>query len=600
MLSIGRRIISVNSLRIQKYPLASGSRLQLNALGQRSFTTRPVIGPSSMPVYHRQPQYKSIVLTKQWIKKYSTNQLAPQSSNNNQSAKKSLWTKIKEEALHYWNGTKLLAKEMKISTLLLMKQSRGHKLSRREHRQLLRTSRDMVKLIPFSIFVLVPFTELLLPFVLRIFPNMLPSTYEHDKGGVKDEGIRKQTWTEKVKLAKMLRQSINKDLETVDNAGSAQEFAKFFKKYRSSGERASTEEILAMCKKISDDITIDNLSRPQLITLARFVNLNPTSNTVSALTSFATDNMLRAALRRRMRQIKSDDEMIHAEGLDSLTIYELVQACHARGIKTVGVDPDRLRFELRQWMDLHLVHKIPFTLVLLSRAYIMSERAVIKETTTEVRPDVITVLEEAVGDGGTTLSEREQLEALQQTLNSLPPKILAETELKLQEDEIDREASKKDRKAAASAAAEVARQAMEEAAQQVASAGSNTAAAASEEPQLSADDLERDFTKRKLEYIDAEQKLIEEEEKEFSEHPELIPDDDDSQSDDLSSSEKELRHSLDSDKASSIQSRDELMDNNQQLIDDNIAIDAQKYRDTKSVDSVSGDKSGDGSSLNKK
>ncbi|KAI3641359.1 hypothetical protein MIR68_000489 [Amoeboaphelidium protococcarum] len=595
MLSVGRRIITISSLRTQKYSLVSSSRLQLNAASQRSFTTRLTYG--LLPVYH-QSQSKSLLLTKQWIRQYSSNQLASQSSNNNQPAKKSLWTKIKEEALHYWNGTKLLAKEMKISTLLLMKQSRGHKLSRREHRQLLRTSRDMVKLIPFSIFVLVPFTELLLPFVLRIFPNMLPSTYEHDKGGVKDEGIRKQTWTEKVKLAKMLRQSINKDLETVDNAGSAQEFAKFFKKYRSSGERASTEEILAMCKKISDDITIDNLSRPQLITLARFVNLNPTSNTVSALTSFATDNMLRAALRRRMRQIKSDDEMIHAEGLDSLTIYELVQACHARGIKTVGVDPDRLRFELRQWMDLHLVHKIPFTLVLLSRAYIMSERAVIKETTTEVRPDVITVLEEAVGDGGTTLSEREQLEALQQTLNSLPPKILAETELKLQEDEIDREASK-DRKAVAAAAAEAARQAMEEAAQQVASAGSNTAAD-SEEPQLSADDLERDFTKRKLEYIDAEQKLIEEEEKEFSEHPELIPDDDDSQSDDLSSSEKELRHSLDSDKASSMQSRDELMDKNQQLIDDNVAIDAQKYRDTKSGDSVSGDKSGDESSLNKK
>jgi LETM1 and EF-hand domain-containing protein 1 len=33
-------------------------------------------------------------------------------------------------------------------------------------------------LIPFSVFLVVPFMELLLPVALKLFPNMLPSTFE--------------------------------------------------------------------------------------------------------------------------------------------------------------------------------------------------------------------------------------------------------------------------------------------------------------------------------------------------------------------------------------------------------------------------------------
>lgn len=45
------------------------------------------------------------------------------------------WIKIKEEAAHYWHGTKLLAKEVRISARLLRRLLLGHSLTRREHRQ---------------------------------------------------------------------------------------------------------------------------------------------------------------------------------------------------------------------------------------------------------------------------------------------------------------------------------------------------------------------------------------------------------------------------------------------------------------------------------
>lgn len=43
--------------------------------------------------------------------------------------------KIKKEVQHYWDGTKLLATEVKISSRLALKMARGYELSRREHRQ---------------------------------------------------------------------------------------------------------------------------------------------------------------------------------------------------------------------------------------------------------------------------------------------------------------------------------------------------------------------------------------------------------------------------------------------------------------------------------
>lgn len=46
--------------------------------------------------------------------------------------------KIKKEIQHYWDGTKLLATEVKISTKLAMKMAAGYELSRRENRQVSR------------------------------------------------------------------------------------------------------------------------------------------------------------------------------------------------------------------------------------------------------------------------------------------------------------------------------------------------------------------------------------------------------------------------------------------------------------------------------
>lgn len=49
--------------------------------------------------------------------------------------KLTLWQKVKREVAHYWDGTKLLATEVKISSKLALKMGGGYELTRRENRQ---------------------------------------------------------------------------------------------------------------------------------------------------------------------------------------------------------------------------------------------------------------------------------------------------------------------------------------------------------------------------------------------------------------------------------------------------------------------------------
>jgi len=111
-------------------------------------------------------------------KQISKDTSAPYSTDPKLPLAKRAWIVIKREAAHYWAGTRLLGKEIRISTKLVYKLLNGNVLTRRERRQLRRTTTDILRLIPFSVFVLVPFMEILLPVALKLFPNMLPSTFE--------------------------------------------------------------------------------------------------------------------------------------------------------------------------------------------------------------------------------------------------------------------------------------------------------------------------------------------------------------------------------------------------------------------------------------
>ena len=307
--------------------------------------------------------------------------------------KLSLWGKVKREAHHYWDGTKLLATEVKISTKLAVKMAAGYELSRRENRQLQRTVQDLGRLVPFSVFVIVPFAELLLPVALKLFPNLLPSTYEGQTS--KDKKANHLRTTRK-EVSNFLRETLKETglPVSVINA-QKEEFTKFFRKVRATGESPTHADVVKVCKIFKDDLTLDNLSRPQLVGMTKYMNL----------TTFGTDMMLRYVVRHRMRQIKRDDRAISDEGVDSLSVPELQMACASRGLRTHGMSPGRLRDDLQMWLDLRLKYGVPSTLLVLSNAYMYTQ--------------------------GKDSEISSQIDALQAVLSSIPEELFHEIELEV-------------------------------------------------------------------------------------------------------------------------------------------------------------------------
>ncbi|XP_064142211.1 mitochondrial proton/calcium exchanger protein isoform X3 [Loxodonta africana] len=223
--------------------------------------------------------------------------------------KKSIGQRVLDELKHYYHGFRLLWIDTKIAARMLWRILHGHTLTRRERRQ--------------------------------------------------EEKMKKELRV-KLELAKFLQDTIEEmALKNKAAKGNAtKDFSAFFQKIRETGERPSNEEILRFSKLFEDELTLDNLTRPQLVALCKLLELQ----------SIGTNNFLRFQLIMRLRSIKVDDKLIAEEGVDSLNVKELQAACRARGMRALGVTEDRLKEQLKQWLDLHLNQEIPTSLLILSRA----------------------------------------------------------------------------------------------------------------------------------------------------------------------------------------------------------------------------------------
>lgn len=103
-------------------------------------------------------------------------------------------------------------------------------------------------------------------------------------------------------MAKFLQQTLD-DMAVQSSdykSKRAKEFAEFFYKVRTSGAIATNEEIMQFSKLFEDEITLDSLSRPQLVALCRVLDVQ----------TLGTTNFLRFLLRMRLRSLSADDKVI--------------------------------------------------------------------------------------------------------------------------------------------------------------------------------------------------------------------------------------------------------------------------------------------------
>ncbi|KAJ8487225.1 hypothetical protein ONZ45_g14412 [Pleurotus djamor] len=351
-----------------------------------------------------------------------------------------VWDKVKHEAQHYWHGSKLLVSEVRISARLQWKILHGETLTRRERRQLKRTTQDLLRLVPFAVFIIVPFMELLLPVALKLFPNMLPSTFE-DKFAAEEK--QRKLLRSRLEMAKFLQETLRESgLKANAHIVGSDAFKEFFRKVRSTGESPSAQDVINVAKLFDDDLTLDNLSRPQLVSMSKYMGLN----------AFGTDNFLRGAIRARLRELRRDDQLIYVEGVDELSVAELIAACQSRGIRTSGISPARLRDELSTWIQLHLHNRVSGVLLVLGRAFNFDMK---QRDDEEGKTNVIRSIESVLSGLPDNLLNEAELEVDSEKASYKQKLEVLQQQEELIEDEQEQEQKEEDARRAAREAAEL-------------------------------------------------------------------------------------------------------------------------------------------------
>lgn len=259
--------------------------------------------------------------------------------------------------VHGVKGFYYFAKNSTLATKFLVKSIfRGQKLTRREDRLLKTWAGDLLRIVPVIFFVIVPFAEALIPVYLKFFPNMWPSTFTTDD---EKETKLQRVFNARLALAKFVIEAVKASEET-----NVDEFDKFIESIKSS-KSVSKEQVFKFVTKFKDDITVDNLKRSQLQAMCKFLGIRTIGPT----------EYLRFALYEKIKRLKEDDHMIHEEGLNSLTLLELKQACAARGMNSMG-SRKTLEALMEEWLELSLKMKVPIAMLILSRAFrLMSEQS---------------------------------------------------------------------------------------------------------------------------------------------------------------------------------------------------------------------------------
>ncbi|EHB03330.1 LETM1 and EF-hand domain-containing protein 1, mitochondrial [Heterocephalus glaber] len=154
--------------------------------------------------------------------------------------------------------------------------------------------------------------EFLLPVAVKLFPNVLPSTF-------KTQSIKEQRLKElriKLELAKFLQDTIEEMAlkNKVVKVSATQDFSAFFQKIREMGEKPSNEEIMHLSKLFKDELTLDNLMWPQLVAEYKPMELQ----------SISTNNFLcfQLTMRYTFPEIVAKEPQVKAFGLQGEQVYK--------------------------------------------------------------------------------------------------------------------------------------------------------------------------------------------------------------------------------------------------------------------------------------
>lgn len=226
----------------------------------------------------------------------------------------------------------------------------GVALTRRERLLLESATMDLLRLVPFSFFIIVPFAELLLPVCLKMFPGLIPSTFETEAQG------RNKAFQSAMQTL-IARQRMNEYMTTALLA-SSKDHTDILRRVAVSDslDRKQIKSIAPMCGR-DGPLGIYRLPPAILICLARTIGVY--KGWYAVLPQRVLVPKLRKEIIAFYMKLKRDDHMLDTEGIESLTEEELIKASQMRGMRWAE-RKDVLLVQLEWWVQLAKDPKVPY------------------------------------------------------------------------------------------------------------------------------------------------------------------------------------------------------------------------------------------------
>eukprot|EP00002_Diphylleia_rotans_P035974 TRINITY_DN788_c0_g1_i1.p1 TRINITY_DN788_c0_g1~~TRINITY_DN788_c0_g1_i1.p1 ORF type:complete len:277 (+),score=57.98 TRINITY_DN788_c0_g1_i1:677-1507(+) len=227
----------------------------------------------------------------------------------------------------------------------IYKHRKGEALNRRETVFLRRQGKDVKAFVPFVVIIILPFTPLLIPMYIKAFPHLLPSQFVDPdmKGEIFTQMYAaKDKATEQVKnYIQEVNASMNKSLMHNSHMQDHHTFAQFLDKIDGS-DSVDPTEMIPHQKLFKNDFLLENLSDENLALLCQFFSISKSG----------TRDRVTERLNEMINFIRTDDKMIHQEGVESLSEDELEEACFIRGFCELDLKPETHRQILAKWIKL--------------------------------------------------------------------------------------------------------------------------------------------------------------------------------------------------------------------------------------------------------
>ncbi|CUV06176.1 unnamed protein product [Cryptosporidium hominis] len=247
---------------------------------------------------------------------------------------------------------------LKYTNSLIQKRILGNGLTFNEKQLVKTTIKDTIKIIPFSFFIIVPFAEFGLPFVIKLFPNMLPSTFALKSIKERDDNILNKRKIELLEFHSLI-QNIISNLKKSDNSdiiSGVNSLEKIHLELLEKNKLDQEELGKVISGPIKEEFKLENLDIETLQSISRVMGIPSTRSKL----------FLILRIRYRILKLKNEDKDILWDGTDQMNKQQLQKALISRFIDRNKKEYSIEEYKklLMNWVRLSSMKQLPLSLML--------------------------------------------------------------------------------------------------------------------------------------------------------------------------------------------------------------------------------------------